>query len=65
MEKRAESNAVLISRSYSKEELLNRDKFIESIRIKNSDVFASEVNMGRAVDKAVDKMQKQIAALPR
>jgi len=47
----------LFARSFTKEELLNRERYF---KIENSEVPADNVNIKRAVDKAISRMRGQI-----
>lgn len=57
-----EKSGSLLGRTYTKEELLNREKLIEIV---NSDVSAAEVDIKDGVDTELAKTRKVIAALPK
>ena len=52
----------LLDRTYSKEDILNRDK---PISVVNTDVRANSVNIKNATARVIGKTRKLIAALPR
>ena len=57
-----EKSGSLFARTYSKDELLNREKLISIV---NSDVSAAEIDMENVAETVDAKTRKLVAALPR
>ena len=47
----------LLDRTYSKEDLLNRER---CLKIENSEINATEVDIEKAIDDAISKMRVQM-----
>jgi len=50
-------NKPLFARTFTKDELLNRER---PVKAENSGISIENINVKRAVDKAVSKMRKEI-----
>ncbi len=57
MENHNKGQKSLFARTFTKEELLAREKYI---KIENSEISAEHVDIERAINKAIAKMQEQI-----
>jgi len=55
-------NQPLFSRTFTKDEALNREKYI---LIENSDVPADQISIKNAIDKAMAEMQEQLGSYSR
>lgn len=62
MEGTAEKMPSLLNRTYSKEEILNRQKYII---IENSEIPANSIDIEKAVNTAIKRMKSQLNSLPK
>lgn len=57
-----EGRTSLFERTYSKEEILNRERYV---KVENSEIRANKIDIEQAVNNAVEKMEAQIKAFSK
>ena len=57
----ADKRVSFVGRTYSKEELLKRERYI---KLENSEIPANKIDIEKAIDNAIKKMQAQMGSFP-